>query len=45
MEEIRSLQAKEDAESGVKEKQSRTEQLQWLKEVHEHILIQGAQKN
>ena len=36
MEEIRSLQAKEDAENDVKEKQSRTEQLQWLKEVHEH---------
>jgi len=31
--EIRSLQAKEDAENDVKEKQSRTEQLQWLKEV------------
>ena len=31
--EIRSLQAKEDAEIDVKEKQSRTEQLQWLKEV------------
>ena len=36
LEEIRSLQAKEDAENDVKEKQSRTEQLQWLKEVHEH---------
>ena len=47
LEEIRSLQAKEDAENDVKEKQSRTEQLQWLKEVHEHRYFdyEGPEKN
>ena len=37
LEEIRSLQAKEDVEIDAKEKQSRREQLKWLKEVHKNI--------